>query len=77
VDCTEQLLPSLFALWQVLQRIEVTRAMLIPYLHLQKDAAGLEKTAPTVKDMAERAIRRATALCQIVDAAIEKMRPLA
>jgi hypothetical protein len=74
VDCTEQLLPSLFALWQVLQGIEVTRAMLIPYL--QKDAAGLEKTASAVKDMAERAIRRATALCQIVDAEIEKMKPL-
>jgi hypothetical protein len=31
VDCTERLLPSLFALWQVLQGIEVTRAMLIKY----------------------------------------------
>jgi len=74
VDCTEQLLPSLFALWQVLQGIEVTRAMLIPYL--QKDAAGLEKTASAVKDQAQRAIRRATALCQFVDAAIDRMKPI-
>lgn len=73
VDCTEQLLPSLFALWQVLQGIELTRAILIKY---PKDIAGLEKNAPAVKDMAHRAIRRATAICKIVDSAIEKMKPL-
>jgi hypothetical protein len=73
VDCTEQLLPSLFALWQVLQGIEVMRAMQIKY---PKDTAWLEKNATDVKGLAQRAIRRATAICQIVDSAIEKMKPL-
>ena len=73
LDCTEQLLPSLFALWQMLQGIEQMRAILIKY---PKDIAGWEKNAPGVKDMAQRAIRRATAICQIVDSAIEKMKPI-
>lgn len=73
VDCTEQLLPSLFTLWQVLQSIEVMRAILIKY---PKDTAGLEKNAPTVKEAAQRAIRRATAICRIVDSSIEKMKPI-
>jgi hypothetical protein len=73
VDCTEQLLPSLFALWQVLQRIEIIRAILIKY---PNDIAGLEKNAPAVRETAQRGIRRATAICQRVDATIEKMKPL-
>jgi hypothetical protein len=73
VDCTERLLPSLFALWQVLQHIEIIRTILIKY---PKDTAGLEKNAPALKDMAKRGIRRATAICQIVDAAMERMKPI-
>ena len=73
LDCTEQLLPSLFALWQVLQGIELMRAILLKY---PKDTAGWEKNAPAVKDMAQRAIRRATAICKVVDSAIEKMKPI-
>lgn len=69
VDSTEQLLPSLFTLWQVLQSIELMRAILIKY---PKDTAGLEKNAPGVKGAAQRAIRRARAICQIVDSAIER-----
>jgi hypothetical protein len=73
VEFTEQLLPSLFALWQVLQSIELMRTILLKY---PNDAAGWERNAPGVKDLAQRAIRRSTALCQVVDSAIEKMKPL-
>jgi hypothetical protein len=73
VACTEQLLPSLFALWQVLQFIEQMRVVLVKY---PKDIAGWERNAPGVKDAAQRAIRRGIAICNIVDSAIEKMKPL-
>jgi hypothetical protein len=73
VDCTEQLLPSLFALWKILQSTELVRAILIKY---SNDTAALERNAQNVKSTAQTAIRLAKKICQSVDAAIEKMKPL-
>lgn len=73
VDCTEKLLPLLFALWQVLQNIELIRALLLEH---PNDIAALERNAPNLKSVAETAIGLAKKLCQSVDAAIEKMKPL-
>jgi len=73
VEATEDWLPSLFALWQVLQGVELLRAETTRY---RNNPAVLEKLAPTFQDIARRATRRATAICQFVDSLIEKMKPL-
>jgi hypothetical protein len=72
VDCMEKWLPSLFGLWQILQSTELMRAFFIKF---SKDPA-LERLAPKLKSAAETAIGLAKKICQSVDAAIEKMKPL-
>jgi hypothetical protein len=73
VNCDDQLLVSLFTLWQLLQAVELTRKILFKAL---TDTVGLEKNAPRLKQLAQDARTLAIEICQRVDAAIEKMKPL-
>ena len=74
VNCDDQLLASLFNLWQHLQGIESAREILLKYL---SNNIVLETTAPTLKQLAQNARPLAIVICQKIDAAIEKMKPLA
>jgi hypothetical protein len=73
VNCDDQLLVSLFKLWVHLQAVEVKRKILFEHL---TDTIGLEKNAPNLKQRARDARTLAIEICQRVDAAIEKMKPL-
>jgi hypothetical protein len=73
VNYDDQLLVSLFNLWQQLQAVEVTRQILYKAL---TDTAGLERNAPMLKQLAQNARTLAIEICQKVDVAIEKMKPL-
>jgi hypothetical protein len=73
VICDDQLLVSLFKLWQHLQAVEVSRQILFKAL---SDTVGLEKNAPALKQLAQDARTLAIEICQTIDAAIEKMKPL-
>jgi hypothetical protein len=73
VNCDDQLLVSLFKLWQQLQGVEAMRKILFKYL---RDTIGLEKNAPKLKQLAQDARTLAIEICQKIDAAIEKMKPL-
>jgi len=73
VNFDDQLIVSLFTLWQKLQAIEGIRKVLIQHL---TNTAGLEKNAPTVKKIAQEARTLAIEVCHKVDAAIDKMKPL-
>lgn len=69
VNCDDQLLGSLFTLWQHLQRVEAVRKILFNLLD------NIEHT-PKLKQVAEDARPLAIEICQKIDAAIEKMKPL-
>jgi hypothetical protein len=56
-----------------LQAVELTRKILFKAL---TDTVGLEKNAPRLKQLAQDARTLAIEICQRVDAAIEKMKPL-
>jgi hypothetical protein len=73
VNCDDQLLASMFTLWQMVQAVEEVRKILVNYL---TDTAGLERNAPKLKQIAGDARTLAIEICQRVDAAIEKMKPL-
>jgi len=73
VNCDDQLLVSLFKLWQYLQLVEAMRAILIKH---PLDAVGLEKNRPGLRQVAKDARTLAIEICQQVDAVIEKLKPL-
>jgi hypothetical protein len=73
VNCDDQLLVSLFRLWQELQRVELTRKILFKYL---TDTVALEKNAPQLRKLALETRTLALEICHKIDAAIEKMKPL-
>jgi len=73
VNCDDQLLVSLFTLWQRVQGVEVMRKVLFKY---PLDTIGLEKNAPKLKEIAQDARTLAIEICQKIDVAIEKMKPL-
>ena len=73
VNCDDQLLVSLFTLWQRLEGVEVIRKILFKY---PLDTIGLEKNAPKLKELAQDARTLAIEICQKIDVAIEKMKPL-
>jgi len=72
VNCDDQLLVSLFTLWQHLQAVETARKILFKAL---SDTVGLEKNAPTLRQLAGTARTLAIEICHNIDAAIEKMKP--
>ena len=69
-----QLAPSLLALWETLQAIDQTSKMMFRF---STDKTFWGKNVPVLKDYAGRGIRRATSICEVVDASIAKMKPLA
>ena len=73
VICDEQFIEALLLLRTQLQLIEEVRKILIKYVG---DTAALEKNSPGLRNAARNALPLATTLCQKVDAAIEKMKPL-
>jgi hypothetical protein len=73
VNYDDQLLASLFTLWEMLQYLEAMRQILIKH---PGDTIGLKENAPKVKKSSETALRIAIEICQKVNAAIEKMKPL-
>jgi len=72
VNCDDQLLVSLFKLWQHLQLVEAMRAILITH----PLDVGLEKNGPGLRQVAKDARTLAIESCQQVVAAIEKLKPL-
>ena len=73
VNCDDQLLVSLFKLWQHLQGVETVRKILVKYL---PNNTVLETNAPTLRQLAQNARPIAIEICHRIDAAIEKMKPL-
>jgi hypothetical protein len=73
LNCDDQLLVSLFKLWQHLQLVEAMRAILIRH---PLDAVGLEKNGPGLRQVAKDARTLAIEICQQVDAVIDKLKPL-
>jgi hypothetical protein len=73
VNCDDQLLVSLFKLWEQLQSVEMTRNILFRHLN---DTVALEKNAPLLKKLAHDARTLAIEICHKIDAAIENMKPL-
>jgi hypothetical protein len=73
VNCDDQLLVSLFKLWQYLQNVDMVRKILVKYL---SDTTALEKNAATLKQLAQDARTLAIEICHKIDAAIENMKPL-
>jgi len=73
VVCDDPFIKALFVLWDQLQLIEELRKILIKYVG---DTVALEKNSSKLKDAARSALPLARTLCQKVDAAIEKMKPL-
>jgi hypothetical protein len=73
VNCDDQLLVSLFKLWQQLQIVEMMRKILIKY---PLDTVGLEKNAPKLRQLAQDARTLATGICHRIDAVIENVKPL-
>jgi hypothetical protein len=73
VNCDDQLLVSLFHLWQHMQLVEAMRAILIKH---PLDAVALEKNGPGLRQVAKDAHTLAIEICQQVDGAIEKLKPL-
>lgn len=73
VICDDEFIKALFVLWDQLQLIEEVRKILIKFVG---NTVVLEKNSPRLKDAAQSALPLATTLCQRVDAAIEKMKPL-
>jgi hypothetical protein len=61
VNCDDQLLVSLFKLWEQLQGVEAIRKILFEYLG---DVIGLEKNAPKLKQLAQDARTLAIEICQ-------------
>jgi len=70
VNCDDKLLGSLFALWNLLQGIEGLRRLAVP------TSKNAQKFLPAIKKVAQDALPRAIEVRQLVDAAIEKMKPL-
>jgi hypothetical protein len=70
VNCDDQLLVSLFKLWNLLQGIESLRKIAVP------TSPNAEKLLPAIKDLAKDALPLAIKICKKVDAAIAKMKPL-
>ena len=73
VNFDDQLLVSLFTLWQRLQLLEQLRVLLWGQVG---NEAFLEKNAPKLQEAALNARNLAIDVCQRIDAAIEKMKPL-
>lgn len=73
VNCVDQVLVSLFRLWQQLQLVEAVRKILAKHL---SNNTLLEKNAPKLKQLAQDARPLAIEICQKIDAAIEKLKPL-
>ena len=71
--CDDQSLTRLLHLWRLLQRVENVREILNRH---RNNTSLLEKYAPNLKQVAENALPLAIEICQEVDAAIEKMKPL-
>lgn len=74
VNCDDQLLVSLFRLWQMLAQMEETRKLFAPTSRYAKIAR--EKLWPSLVGLAQRALPLAIEIHQKVDTAIEKMKPL-
>jgi hypothetical protein len=73
VICDDPFIKALFLLWDQLQLIEEMRKIMIKYVG---NINALEKSSSKLKDAARNALPLTTTLCQKVDAAIEKMKPL-
>ncbi len=73
VHCDDQLLVSLFSLWQQLQLVEEARKILGKY---RSNNNVIETNAPKLKMLAQNARPLAIDICHKIDAAIEKLKPL-
>ncbi len=73
VICDDEFIKALLLLRSQLQLTEELRKILIKYVG---NTVVLEKNSQTLKDAAQRTLPLATTLCQKVDVAIEKMKPL-
>jgi hypothetical protein len=73
VNCDDEFIKALFVLWDQLQLIDGLRKVLIEHAG---NTALLKKNSSNVKVAAQSALPLAITLCQKVDAAIEKMKPL-
>ena len=71
--CDDQFINALLLLWNQLQLIEGVRRILIKYVG---DTVALEKNSSVLKNAAQSALPLATTLCQKVEVAIEKIKPL-
>jgi len=67
VNCDDQLLVSLFKLWQGLQGVEDIRKILFNHL---LEISGLERNAPKLKQLSQDVRTLAIEICQRIDAAI-------
>jgi hypothetical protein len=67
VNCDDELLGSLFMLWQSLQAIETMRKM------YRVTSAGSKKLLPGVIKLAEKALPQAIEACRKVDVLIGKL----
>jgi hypothetical protein len=73
VIADDESLKSMFGLWQLLRNIEELRKIAIKYLG---NTIELGKFTPTLKKAAEATLPIAIKICQEVEAAIERMKPL-
>jgi hypothetical protein len=73
VICDDQFIKALFVLWGQLQLLEAMRKILSKY---PGDLVGQEKNAPKIKEVVQNGLPLAVTLCQEVELAIEKMKPL-
>lgn len=73
VNCDDELLQWLFSLWNGLQTIEAARRLSERYRHSDKVR---EQVSPPIMRMAQSALPLAIKICQRVDDAIEKLKPL-
>ena len=73
VICDEEFIKALFLLWEHLEMIDKVRQMLTKYTG---NTGVLAEHLPTLNNAARNALPLATALCQKLDLALEKMKPL-
>lgn len=71
VICDDEFIKALFQLWDNLQLVEVIRKTLVA-----SNTTMQERNSQKVKDTARKVLPLASRLCEKVDAAIEKMKPL-
>lgn len=75
VICDDRLIKVLFLLWDRLQLIERLRQALLEYMRVGNTVA-LEKNSPRLREAADSTLPFAERICQEIDVAIEKMKPL-